>query len=320
MDVRPSRLPHEAVEAVEACSHIRDRLVPMLNAEEIVLAQSDHLELASVERGCAPNSLWREKVSLWMFEVADHMHERRSIVYFAMNILDRYCITSLKKGSCMCESSYEKASLAAVFLALRIAGSTDVELSDIIRMSRRGIDSQQLIQSGNDMVKNLTWENRLVAPQEFISALVAYLPSAEGHAAILDGAFYLSELAVCDAWLAPYKASDIALAAFLNTVVADRGGDACRTIKSIQESTPMNPDSDTIREVRVRLHQLYSLSYDSIDKGIPHVISSDDEADCPRGFMSSCATRSISNEDLIALNVDEEVLMMTSANTFPNCR
>ena len=310
MDVAP--LPRLPGGASETFTSGHDVLLPMLDAEEILLAQGDHLELASLERGFAPNSLWREKVSLWMFDVADHMHERRSIVYYAMNILDRYCIGTLGKGKIMCESSYEKASLAAIFLAMRIAGSVEIQLEEIIRMSRRGVTSQELIDAGTDMVRRLSWEQRLVTPQEFITALLMFVPSTERHSAILDGAFYLTELAVCDACLARHKASDVALAAFLNIVTADRGGDARCTIKAIRESSPMDPDSKSIREVRSRLHRLYCLSFESIDKAIPHVVS-DDESDCPRDFMSSCATRTISEENLLALTVPAEAFVQKRA-------
>lgn len=302
MDVSPPRRNNYRPER----ALLRDMLSPMLEAERLVLGQSDHLQLASADWECSPNSVWREKVCQWMYDVTDHLRERRSIVYLAMNILDRYCVAmSQKENAAMCERSYEMASLSAIFLAMRIAGSVQVRLPDIIRMSRRGVTTQQLIDSGTDMVQKLTWDNRLLAPQEFITALLSHLPPlTERRSMILDGATYLSELAVCDACLSRHKASDVALAAFLNTVTADQGRDAKWTIHSIKETSLMDPDSTTIRELRSRLHRLYSLSYESIDRDVPHLISIDSESDSHRDFISSCATRTISEDNLMAMAME----------------
>ncbi|GKY96020.1 hypothetical protein MPSEU_000562500 [Mayamaea pseudoterrestris] len=311
--------------ASTACSHVQDSLNFMLDAERVSLAQMDHSALATLANSTiAPNESWREKVSVWMFHVTDHMQEERSIVYFAMNILDRYCLANVKKGSIMYGTRYEKASLAAIFLAMRIAGSAQVEIADFIRMSRRGITRKHLIEAGSDIVKSLTWENRIVAPQEFLKVMIANLPSSERRASLFDSAVYLSELAICDASLSRFKASDVALAAFMNSVIADQECDSKCAIQAIRKGTPMNPDSSRIQDARNQLHRLYSLSYESIGKGIPHVISSEAFDPPPREFISSCAARSISDDNLFALNDESEKHLLKSslaqANGFTNKR
>ena len=66
----------------------------------------------------------------------------------------------------------------------------------------------------------------------------------------------------------------------------------------------MNPDSATIRELRSRLHRLYSLSYESMERDVPHLIHVGNESDGHRDFISSCATRTISEDNLIAMAIE----------------
>jgi hypothetical protein len=254
-------------------------IMSMLDAESVILSQKDHTQLTLSDTRCAPNFIWREKVCQWMYDVADHIRERRNVVYVAMNILDRYCTATSSRGvpASMCEARYEVASLSAVFLAIRIAGTAEITLQDIVRMSRRGLTPQNLIDSGTDMLKELTWEHRIVAPQEYIAAFLVYLPFSERREAIMDAASYLSELAVCEAAFSSYKSSDIALASFLNAVTTNCGQYSGVVAKAIREATSVDPFSDIIGGLRSKLQGLYSLSYDSNRECIPHLISDDEE-------------------------------------------
>jgi hypothetical protein len=297
----PRPMPERSVDVLGGSGEYIQRICSLLNAEKSVLAQSDHVLLSSIDERLAPNSVWREKVTQWMYDVADHFCEKRSIVYVAVNILDRYCVATQSSQRCtMSKESYENASLSAIFLAMRIAGSVEVRLDDMIRMSRRALTTQQLVQSGMDMIKELTWEHRIIVPQEFVSALAAYLPPSERAESVVDAAYYLSELSVCDSSLARHKASDIALAAILNTLAADETADL--TIKAIRKSTPMDPDCETVADLRIRLHRLYGLSYERINESLPHIVSNDENNDCQPDFLSSCATRIISDENLVAFD------------------
>jgi len=289
------------------------RIQRMLAAEQVLLKRDDHALLASSStQSSSPNSVWREKVAQWCYDVCDRLGENRTCVYVAMNALDRYNAYFVQSRKArMNERTYEVSSMTALFLAVRISGSTgrDFTIQDLLCMSRGGVTSLDITTVGTDMIRVLDWDHRVVAPLDFVRAYLEFLPSPPPAASssvtrsdesILNSASYLVELAVCDSLLASSKSSDIALAAVLNSMLADAGPRTQDFVIAIRAVTDTDPETAEITSLRRRLHRLYSFSVDNnaATSSAPAIIEEDEGETttmeiCPN-IQSSAAVRTVS--------------------------
>jgi Cyclin, N-terminal domain len=148
------------------------------------------------------NPIWRVKVTQWCYDYIDCISERRTVVYMAMSILDRYCRAILMvpaqeqaataTTTLMDHTHYQVAALAATYLAIRIAGSstssssaanggsagddhqhqeertTMVQLSDLVAMSRGQTSQGEIVAMGTKIVRALSWDERMETPTEWV--------------------------------------------------------------------------------------------------------------------------------------------------------
>jgi len=259
--------------------------------------QQEQPSLIGENQKWAPNLIWREKVVQWSYDVADHLNEERSVVYVAINILDRYCAIKSSEELNMDEKTYEIASLSAIFLAVRIAGSGNLLISELVSMSRGGITTQDIISTGTAIVHELNWEYKIITPMDFAKSFLKLLP-ASSHCGILGSASYLTEIAVCDVILSHAKASFLAIAACLNVLQSDLPSAVPSFVKAVHDTTAIEAESDEIQDLCARLAGVYSRStgddshrfnhIESADSG-PHIIEddSDDEDDLDVSTSSS---------------------------------
>ena len=233
----------------------------------------------------APNAVWREKVVQWSYDVVDHLNEERSVVYVAINILDRYC--AIQEQS-MDEKSYEIASLSSIFLAVRISGSGNLLISELVSMSRGGITTKDIISTGTDIVRELQWEYKIITPMDFVKSFLKLV--APAHFRILDQASYLTELAVCDVVLAHSKASFLAIAACLSVLRSGLPSAVPGFVDAVLQTTEIDANSDEVQDLCARLAVVYASSggNDSqvmnvhnereSEKNLgPHIIEDDDD-------------------------------------------
>ena len=226
----------------------------------------------------APNLIWREKVVQWSYDVADHLKEERSVVYVAVNILDRYCAKRASESIKMDEKAYEIASLSSVFLAVRIAGSGNLLISELVAMSRGGITAQDIIATGTDIVKKLSWEYKILTPMDFVKSFLRLVPVAPQN--VLDSASYLTEIAVCDVVLSHSKASFLAIAACLNVLRSDLPSRVVAAfIKAVRDTTAIDAECSEIEASCARLADVYGRSGGGNRPQQGQAIN-DDEADC----------------------------------------
>lgn len=280
----------------------------MLQAERVIRRQRDHSKLNNEEIGtCSPNLVWREKVAQWYYGVVDSLNESRSVVYVAMNILDRYC--AVYEGCSMDENTYELASMTAVFLAVRIAGSGSLYVSQLTSMSKGSTRVRDIVSMGTAMLKALTWDHRLITPLEFVSEWLELLPETNEarKQQILDSASYLVEIAVCDASFARSSPSDLALAAVLNALGPRQGIATGKFSRTVKLTTGVVVESVTLFSLRARLQGIYSQSADSREPSGPHLVPDDEEEEDPiqQAFHSFIATRTISHDQLATLYKDD---------------
>jgi hypothetical protein len=260
------------------------RLERMLEGESRIRSCRDHVALSNTAFSSLHNSTWRERVTQWCYDVADHLNESREVVYVAMNMLDRY-IAVTSAGACSDKVAYELAAITALFLAIRVSGSNALEVSDLLQMSRAGVQVKDIVSEGNAMLEALSWEHKLVTPIDFIKAMLSTNVSMEHSKAvsILELSSYMVEISVCDQYFIGVQSSKVAFASMVNVLNRNEldGVTSSQVFQCIHEATGMSPDSPEIKEIAARMKAVYCQSEESSntnDNG-PHLISDfDDES------------------------------------------
>lgn len=265
-------------------------LETLLVAEDVIGQSNDHLSLLE-NNSFLRIVAWREKIAQWFYDVVDYMNEPRATVFVAMNILDRYSAVRLQNEDIVVGQTYKIAAMTAIFLAIRIAGSGDLRINDLIRASRGNFGVQDVISTGRSMIDVLTWGIRIVTPHDFIDAILQCLPSSitdTAKASLREAASYVVELSVYDAFFARLSASKVAVAALLHSIEGTSGSadsvftnsdrsafhDVLHKVKHTRES------SADITSIKSRLHCLYSrveMEDTSQEKSLHYI--SDEELD-----------------------------------------
>lgn len=281
------------------------RFDSMLAAETVSLSSYTS---SDVLRCGTPSCAWREKVSQWCYDVADHLNEDRSIVYVAMTILDRYCETFTTPIN---EKKYEISSLSSIFLAVHIAGSGDLTLSELVSMSRGGVAVKDIIGEATIIADAIALSDPILTPVDFVRSAIQHITPLNDSLhkqALLDSASYMIELAVCDSFFSNCKASSVAVAALLNAlelVVVPNSKIIAQSL--IKVSSPAVDSIDSLTLHRTRLSCIYSHSVDHLQRSVgPHIIE-DDEDDVEEFCISIATPASIKRDFAIVVTDDESL-------------
>lgn len=243
---------------------------------------AEEFNLTELE-GHHTNPVWREKVTQWCYDVVDHLKENRTIVYIAMNILDRFTVKQ-EPGTNLSDKNFELASLSALFLAVRIAGSGKLRLSQLLGMSRSAVAGKDIIAMGTRMIKTLSWSYRFVTPLEFVKAMCEELPPSindEIKQDVLDSASYFVEISVCDVAMSRKRASHTALAALLNALNENRSIELPSFNHAVESITKFMPESREVMQTRIHLRQMFNESSERQQVASPHLIVDDDSTALP---------------------------------------
>jgi hypothetical protein len=234
-------------------------------------------------------AVWRERVAMWAYTVVDQLEESRSVVYIAMNILDRHTAKN-QTDAPMSERDFEVASMSALFMAVRIAGSGALRLPQLLSMSRLGIESREVVAMGTKMIKSLSWDRRLVTPQEFVKAICKALPpgvETERKQEILDSSSYLVDIAACSLELSGTKASTIAQAAVMNALNAHPTLALSSLNQALEAVMKLLPSTSAVAETSVQLQDLYNQSSESPRSSTRrHLILDDEDYEIPPCVLS----------------------------------
>ena len=264
----------------------RSQLSVMLAEENESSHLPDHRALRAAPHPCAPNLVWRERVSQWYYDVVDYLGEARDTVYIAMNVLDRYCVmlSASSTSFALGERDYEIAAMTALFLAIRVRGTATLELPQLMGMSRLGVRIQEILAIGKRMTESLSWERRLMTPLNFVQAMLNLLDVSPClKSSLFESASYLVEVSVCDAFFSGMHSCKVAYAAVSNAIGT---GPQSRLPHSqcvefhrhISKLLDNSNDDDEIGMLRMRLHQIYAQSEENRNSA-PHVIPQDDDDD-----------------------------------------
>jgi hypothetical protein len=264
---------------MSAASNEKARLLRMMEVETLIRRCRDHVALEKQSSTSPQNFAWREKVAQWFYDVAGHLNESREVAYVAINILDRYISVNTSHDT-MDKDDYELAAITALFLAVRVAGSTILEVPDLLQMSRVGVQVKDILSKGKNMLQSLTWEHRLITPADFVMAMISNLrPSIDSSTAIsiLESAIFLVELSVCDQYFIGTAPSKIAFASTLNAIKEHGICDAASSqfLERVQEETGLDASSSEIKAMSARLRVVYCQSEENLQTTRPNVIADD---------------------------------------------
>ena len=196
------------------------QLSQLLLEEDLTHQSFDHVALRK-HGSQASSHVWRERVAQWCYDVIDHLRESRSTVYVAMDILDRFFVQCPQNTS---DRRYETVALTALFVAVRIRGSGNLEVVDLVRMSRLGVTIREIVEVGKDITRALSFDHRLLTPSDFLQQFMTYTPKTYDETRIsqvAETANFYAELSTIDSFFAGLKASDIALASMLMALESD---------------------------------------------------------------------------------------------------
>ena len=219
----------------------------------------------------APNSLWREKVAQWCYDVVDCISESRSVVYVAMNILDRFCASDSESVP-VCKKTYEVAALAAIFLEL--------QMNHLVSMSRGKVTMQDIVAIGTLIISTLSWEKTIETPAKYILKFLELIPmnASREKEMLLDSASYLTEIAVCDGTLSRSEPSSLAAAALLTSLEAYDRSRVKALSAALKQSESVDTNSNEIAGVIGRLQKVCGRAIiNQIQQEGPHFIEDDDE-------------------------------------------
>lgn len=321
---------------MEECQQTRrwSQLSAMIGEEDVSRATRDHRALEVASHACAPNLVWREKVSQWCYDVVDHLGESRDVAYLAMSVLDRYCVVRSSSTRALDERDYEIAAMTALFLAVRVTGRASLELPQVMRMSRLGVRIPEILEIGTSMTESLSWERRLLTPHIFVRTIIDLLDfPTELNDSLTETATYLVEVSVCDAFFSGKHPFRIACAAVFNAIGIGAQSRVSSSIsdKFFHQLSDLHNAKDEIDQLQVRLHHIYAQSEENRNAS-PHIIMDDTDAatiivpPIPHGtvrVISSSSFRqlpNINNQTTIVPEADPKRVHPREESTSPSKR
>lgn len=152
------------------------------------------------------NTVWREMVVQWCYNVVDHIQADREIVYVAINVLDRFLASQISNPSATREyltdrKDYEAAVMASLLITLKLQGNTKLSVSDLMRMSRSSVTSKDILKAAEAIVQNLTWDKELPTTASLVRAFINILSTTlddRTKQELFDECIFSIELCVFD--------------------------------------------------------------------------------------------------------------------------
>ena len=163
----------------------------------------------------------REQIVEWSFRVVDYFRIDREVVAVSLSFLDRFL------ASCICDrTSFKLAATTTLHLAVKLLYPCKLgDLGILSDLSRGEFDMRDVSQMEAVILRSLTWN---LHPPTSITFAALFLDcffcsrvvsmSSTDLDDVYDVSLFFCELAVCDYFFAPQKASTVALASILNAL------------------------------------------------------------------------------------------------------
>lgn len=297
-----------------------DRIIALRSIESRSYECIDYLDyLANTPGGMKKSSMLeqhRQRICTWMYQLLDTCNINREIVYYSMNLLDRFMsniISNYEKVQNDVDmyiggSQYELASLTSLYIAMKLNGSQSqpVRISRFEMLSRGKFSDQDICNMEMKMLTGLCWHVFPPSPAEYVENFISLLsyfhcriedkpsPSFEALNPIfdkmLDISIFLTELAVCDYFFVTENASTTAFASVLISMERFEdyvSGKEYAHFLTVLETVGLRQDLYGVEICRERLQELYS-------QNVPDVAMCDDgEPDSERMISSPVSVTQI---------------------------
>lgn len=163
-------------------------------------------------------SLWRKKISRWMYTIIKHFDLSRRTVAISMDIFDRF----LAKSGNHCDgNSALLISLTSLFIAIKVHETNKISLDILSDISRNQFSAKQIGEMELKMLHSLEWLVYPPIPVDIIVLIIRLMPVGRNECIqhhILLKARFLAELSVCDHFFVDVLPSMTAFAAVLNAL------------------------------------------------------------------------------------------------------
>ena len=227
----------------------------------------------------------RRKMCMWSSQVVDFFKfGSRESVHMASAYLDRFLSSSdeAAQRALMNRKEYQLFSMTALYLAIKIQETIEVDLSIMEKLSRGDYTAKDFRRAEVQLIRALRWRLNDPTPAEFVRRFVSLLPadvdsppssnslssptsSEEKHEhvmsdeyMIMDFARFQTEISVTDYSFVVTKPSLIATASVLNAVDTIENLSLTNQQKqdfvlAIQDASEINIHSPEVRGVREKL-------------------------------------------------------------------
>lgn len=263
----------------------------------------DHVALLQTDPAVFQNTVWRERVAQWYYDVLDFQQEPRELTFLAMNILDRYlaamavercATTGCNAMLAMDHLEYEVLSITSLFLAVRIAGvNKHLTIPEVLELSTSGVQVRHVLSAGNSMLEKVSWDHPITTPHMFLKELCNHLmqcapcllasasscssstssssssTTTASSSSLFEFASYLVEVSVCDTYFTQVLPSEIALGALALSMTCDEDvatrqqASFALFLQSVQTETNLDIDSPRMKAVLSRLLYVYNQSQEA---------------------------------------------------------
>eukprot|EP00980_Cylindrotheca_fusiformis_P013435 scaffold3437_cov113-Cylindrotheca_fusiformis.AAC.2 len=210
--------------------------------ERLAMANSQGAGAVPRSSHAVQNETWRERVAKWYYDVLDHFNLPRDIAYVSMRILDRYVIAANTRNTMTC-ADFTKASISALFIAVRLSRPSALSLGKLMETSRSDVSVEDARLCVRTILKTLTWEHPILTPSMFVKAFLPMFQQVVSATKMIDLAehvLYLVELSLCDRYFCDATPSQIALAALVLSIHPTTGPASCRLVDDTTFTVMLN--------------------------------------------------------------------------------
>ena len=247
-------------------------LASLLSMEPDSLPDQDNItkrETSSRTNHC--HQSWRERVAQWCYDVIDLLDAPRENVYVSMNILDRYTC-ACTKGQELSSKGYRLAAIASLFIALRLSASVRLKMQKLLQISQSNISIKEANAVVKQILKTLSLDKPILTPSESVRRLLSPFRNTFDKNTmdeVLEHAFYLVELSVCDQHFCEVSPSKMAYAALILSMYTATSRCTIdqmtceHVLNTIHTQTGMNHASIEIQSLCSHLRSTYDQSHDN---------------------------------------------------------
>lgn len=207
----------------------------------------------------------REQIVEWSFRVVDYFRIDREVVAISISFLDRFLAT------CRCDrTSFKLAATTTLNLAVKLLYPCKLaDLGILSDLSRGEFDMADVAEMESHVLRSLSWNLHPPTPVAFASLLLDCIfcdPTVEITNSDLDDVYDVSsffcDLAVCDYFFIPLKASSVAIASILNALEGMFGPNnkLGTTVVKTAAKLRLGTTSQDLSAARNRLWELYERS------------------------------------------------------------